>query len=87
MEFCGDISGSVLHEAELAPAFFDLSTRIAGELFQKIMNYRSHLAIVVDNPEKYGDRFSELVYEHRNHTAIRFFNSETDAKEWLLTAI
>jgi len=76
-------NGIVLTEQELAPAFFDLSTRIAGELFQKIMNYHSRLAIVIADPASYGQRFSELVYEHRDHAHIRFFNDPIDAEHWL----
>ena len=32
----------------LGPAFFDLSTRIAGEVIQKFVNYRIGLAVVGD---------------------------------------
>ncbi|WP_429806945.1 DUF4180 domain-containing protein [Ensifer sp. B1-9] len=32
----------------LGPEFLDLSTRIAGEVFQKFVNYRMRLAIVGD---------------------------------------
>lgn len=32
----------------LGPAFFDLSTRIAGETIQKLVNYRISLAVVGD---------------------------------------
>ena len=76
-------NGLVLLEHELAPAFFDLSTRIAGEMFQKIVNYHSHLAIVVAEPARYGERFSELVYEHRDHPFVRFFNNQPAAELWL----
>ncbi|MBT8145556.1 MAG: DUF4180 domain-containing protein [Gammaproteobacteria bacterium] len=76
-------SGIVLNERDLAPAFFDLSTRIAGELFQKIINYHSLLAIVVVDPARYGERFSELVHEHQDHSHIRFFKNQTDAELWL----
>lgn len=31
-----------------APGFFDLSTKEAGHFFQKLQNYRMHLAIVGD---------------------------------------
>jgi len=83
---CLSQDGLVLSEQELAPAFFDLSTRIAGELFQKILNYHSRLAIVVADPKAYGDRFSELVYEHGGHAHIRFFSNRPDAEHWLTEA-
>lgn len=34
--------------ARLGPAFFELSTRIAGETIQKLVNYRISLAVVGD---------------------------------------
>ena len=73
----------LLTEAELGPEFFALRSRLAGELFQKIMNYSLRLALVVPEPERYGDRFSELVYEHRSHGNIRFFRDQEQAEQWL----
>ncbi len=31
----------------------------------------------------HGERFSELVREHRHHSAVRFFLARADAKAWL----
>jgi hypothetical protein len=77
--------GLILTEADVAPALFDLRSGLAGELFQKFTNYRVRLAIVLPDPNSYGERFSELVYEHRSHNLIRFVRSEDDAKAWLHT--
>ena len=76
----------LVHETELGPAFFDLRTRLAGELFQKFMNYGLRLAIVVAKPEQYGERFRELAFEHRNHGNIRFFPDAGQAGQWLTRA-
>lgn len=76
----------LLSEANLGPRFFDLRSRLAGELMQKCVNYRIPLAIVVPAPEAYGERFIELVREHRQHHAVRFFASQSEAAEWLGTA-
>ncbi len=78
---CLSNGGSILHESELAPLFFDLRTRITGELFFKRVNYHSRLAIVVDDPGKFGERFSELVHEHQEHNAIQVFNSLAEARD------
>ena len=75
--------GLVVSEADLGPDFFNLRTGLAGELFQKCVNYGARLAIVLPDPKAYGERFSELVYEHRTHAVIRFFGSESDARQWL----
>jgi hypothetical protein len=75
--------GLLLTEADLEPAFFDLRTGIAGELFQKVTNYRIRLALVVSDVHSHGSRFAELAFEHRRHNAIRFFATRDDALAWL----
>lgn len=80
---CIGARGLILTEGDLAREFFDLRSGLAGELFQKFTNYRLRLAIVLPDPEAYGERFSELVYEHRSHSLIRFARSIDEAKAWL----
>jgi Domain of unknown function (DUF4180) len=77
--------GLLLTENDLAPEFFDLRTGIAGEFFQKFTNYQIRIGLVVKNPEMYGERFSELALEHKNHNLIRFFDSIENAKSWLVS--
>ena len=43
-----DVSNVALNEANVCPEFFDLKTGIAGEVLQKLANYRGRLAIVGD---------------------------------------
>ncbi len=38
----------ILHRKNITPEFFDLKTRLAGEILQKVVNYRMQLAIVGD---------------------------------------
>ena len=38
----------IIQEYNLAPAFFDLKTGLAGDVLQKFSNYRMRLAIVGD---------------------------------------
>lgn len=80
---CLGTQGLILTEHDLAPEFFDLRTRLAGELFQKFINYKLRVAIVLPNPEAYGERFSELAYEHSSHGIIRIVPSEEAAKAWM----
>jgi len=75
--------GLLLTEADLAPAFFDLKTGLAGEIFQKCTNYSVRVAIVLPEPNVYGERFAELAWEHRTHGLIRFFSSREEAEAWL----
>lgn len=76
-------SGLLLDEAELGANFFDLNTRLAGELFQKFMNYNLKLAVVVKDRTRYSKRFQELAWEHDRHASIRFFPDRAAAAAWL----
>ncbi|MBD3649227.1 MAG: DUF4180 domain-containing protein [Pseudomonadales bacterium] len=80
---CLGSRGVILTEFDLGPDFFDLGTRLAGELMQKFVNYRLKMAVVVPQPERYGERFCELAREHRTHPEIRFIETEAKAREWL----
>lgn len=80
---CFGAAGIVLVEEDLGPAFFDLRTGLAGELLQKLVNYRLRAAIIVPHPEAHGERFRELAYEHRSHDTVRFVASRAEADAWL----
>ena len=82
---CFGSAGLILDESDLAREFFDLRSGLAGELFQKFINYKLRVAIVLPDPEAYGERFSELACEHRSHSMIRFVRSADEAKAWLDT--
>lgn len=75
--------GLLLAESDLGKSFFDLRTGLAGELFQKFVNYRLPLAIVLPDHSGHGERFVELVREHRSHPLVRFFQSREEAVTWL----
>ena len=85
LQTCLGSQGLILTENDLAREFFDLHSGLAGELFQKFINYRLRVAIVLPDPEAYGERFSELAYEHKSHSMIRFVRSKDEAKAWLQT--
>ncbi len=80
---CFGVSSLILTEDDLASQFFDLRTGVAGELFQKFINYRKKVAIVLPDFDKYGERFSELAYEHQKHNMVRFVPSLEEAMSWL----
>ena len=76
-------NGLVLSEKDLSSSFYDLRSGLLGELFQKFVNYRIPLALVVNDPNVYGDRFNELAYEHKNHPIVRIFPDYDSASAWL----
>jgi Domain of unknown function (DUF4180) len=82
---CYGFGGLLLTEDDLARAFFDLHTGLAGELFQKCTMYDLVLAIVVKDLTAYSPRILELAHEHRHHRLIRFFADFKTASSWLET--
>jgi len=77
------LTGCVIHLDELAADFFELKNRLAGEIFQKFINYRFPLAIVIPPDHDLGQRVSELMFDHKKHPFVRFFNEEHDAENWI----
>mgnify|MGYP005838056333 CR=1 FL=1 len=60
-----DADSLTLMAEELPQTFSDLHTGFAGELFQKLVNYQIHSVLVLPDFNAYGQRFSELAYEHQ----------------------
>jgi uncharacterized protein DUF4180 len=77
--------GLLLTERDFSDDFFNLKTGLAGELFQKLVNYKIRTAVVIAKPEAYGERFKELAHEHSSHNLVRFFSSKDDAVVWLMS--
>ena len=75
----------LLEAASLADAFFDLKTRLAGEVLQRLVNYHVRLALVLGGASAPGGRFAEMVEEteRRRNRHFRAFASRDDAIDWL----
>jgi hypothetical protein len=78
--------GLVLGEGDLSPSFYNLGSGLAGELFQKFVNYRVPLALVIKDPAARGSRFNELANEHKEHPMVRIFPDHDSASSWLAAA-
>ena len=68
---------------QLPDAFFDLSSRFAGELLQKLQNYRIRAAAVFRSDADYSDRFKEFLSEARSSHSFRAFEERAKAEAWL----
>ena len=77
------LSGCILETSDLSPEFFHLSNGLAGEVFQKFVNYRFRVAFILPNDHGLGDRVTELAREHARHACVRFVTSQQEAFEWL----
>ena len=70
----------------LPAAFFDLSTGIAGELAQKLVNYGIRMAAVVPDLSAHSPRFREFARETNAGRQLRFFPTRQEAIAWLESA-
>lgn len=69
----------VLHEKNITPEFFKLSSGIAGEILQKFSNYRVKLAIVGDFSKYSSKSLTNFIYECNKGRHINFVSSITEA--------
>jgi hypothetical protein len=75
--------GIILYERNIIPDFFDLQTKLAGEILQKFSNYRIRLVIVGDW-SKYTSRSLEaFITEGNRGKTVNFSSSLTEAVKLL----
>lgn len=72
----------LLSESNLPPAFYDLSTRLAGEILQRLSNYRVRLAIV-GTFSRTSERFQEFKRESNLGRHVHFAKTHEEAVAWL----
>lgn len=77
------LPGCIFTSADLHPEFFNLRNGMAGDVFQKFVNYNYPVAFIVPEAHDYGDRVTELIRDHRNHPVVRFFHDVKAANNWL----
>ena len=69
----------IIQEHNVVPGFFDLSTRIAGDVLQKFSTYGSRLAIV-GNFSKYDSKsLRDFIYESNKAGRINFVSTQDEA--------
>lgn len=69
----------IINEKQLTPSFFDLSTKLAGEILQKFSNYRIKLAIVGDFEKFESASLKDFIFESNKVGQINFVNSTSEA--------
>jgi len=74
---------ALLHAANLPPAFFDLSSGLAGAILQKLRNYRIRLAVIQSPAVPLSSRFQEAAVEERKRGSFWMFEDRASAREWL----
>lgn len=69
----------IIKDKSLHPDFFDLKTRIAGEILQKFSNYRMRLAIVGDFSGFESRSLRDFIKESNRTGTINFVGSIEEA--------
>ncbi len=72
-----DSLGIVFHKQSIPESFFDLKTRLAGEILQKFSNYRVKLAIVGDFGGYSSKALADFIRECNRGNQV-FFVSDID---------
>lgn len=65
----------ILHKRNLDQSFFDLRTGLAGEILQKVVNYRCRLAIVGDFSAYESKSLRDFIYESNRGNTVMFLDS------------
>ena len=73
----------ILNKSAISEEFFDLSTRIAGEILQKFINYHVKIAIVGDFSSYKSNSLKDFIYESNKGKNIFFLPDEKLAVEKL----
>ncbi|WP_040952737.1 DUF4180 domain-containing protein [Gorillibacterium massiliense] len=78
-----DCNRIVINKSAISEDFFDLKTRLAGEILQKFINYQTKIAIVGDFASYSSKSLKDFIYESNNGRDIFFLSSEEQAMEKL----
>ncbi|MEL1135444.1 DUF4180 domain-containing protein [Desulfitobacterium sp. THU1] len=83
---CGENDTNLLmiHYAALSEDFFELKTKVAGDILQKLMNYRIKAVAIIPSEIIQKGRFRELALEMNKGQHFRMVNSKDEAEAWLL---
>lgn len=73
----------IINKEAVVEDFFILSTRIAGDILQKFINYKFKLAIVGDFSVYTSKPLQDFIYESNNGRDIFFVSSEKEAIDML----
>lgn len=73
----------IINKSAIIDEFFDLKTRLAGEILQKFVNYNVKVAIVGDFSVYSSKSLKDFIYESNKGKHIFFVSDEEQAVEKL----
>lgn len=69
----------ILNKSAICEDFFDLKTRLAGEILQKFINYHVRIAIIGDFSGYTSKSLRDFIYESNNEKDIFFLPDKSQA--------
>jgi hypothetical protein len=86
MDFFGDCyvhncTAMIIHRAAFDDCFFDLKTKIAGDILQKLSTYRMKLAIIGDFSAVESKSLRDFIRESNERKFINFTDTVSKAME------
>lgn len=76
----------ILNKSAVCEDFFNLTTRLAGDILQKFINYHVKIAIVGDFSKYSSNNFKDFIYECNKGKDIFFLPNEKQAVDKLSTS-
>lgn len=83
VKYEADCDRIILNKSLLPECFFDLKTRLAGEILQKFITYSVKIAIVGDFSGYTSQSLKDFIYESNRGKDIFFLSTEQQAIEKL----
>ncbi|MCL1803648.1 MAG: DUF4180 domain-containing protein [Eubacteriaceae bacterium] len=78
-----DCHNIAINKEAINESFFDLTSGLAGEITQKLVNYRYRLAIIGDYSAYQSSSLKAFIFESNNGNCLFFVASEQEAIEKL----
>lgn len=78
-----DCDRIIINKSAISENFFDLSTKLAGDILQKYINYKMKIAIIGDFSVYTSKSLRDFIYECNNGKDIFFLPNENQAIEKL----
>jgi len=69
----------IINQENITPHFFDLKTKLAGEILQKLSNYRIRLVILGDFSNVESNSLQDFIRESNKGKLVNFLSSKEEA--------
>jgi len=69
----------IVHEQNIIPDFFDLKTKLTGDVLQKFTKYKMVLIIIGDFSKYESNSLKDFIYESNKGSQVSFLSSMDEA--------